>query len=779
MICFTRLTAPLLFAQAAASPEWRLRWDWNWSTWVTVLAILAAAIWVGLFYFLEKSNAGRGVRTVLAGLRLTALALALLMFAQPAVEWFQQGRPRLVLLVDHSASMDTFDSYPEEKAEVSRLASWQKLLTDGKQPLIDQWSSDYQLDVVMFDERIKQLISPETSFSENLLAFEAAGKVINGGTRLGDAIDFALRELPGKLPVAIIVMTDGIATEGQTLQQAAHRARRLRVPLYTVAIGSDRLRPDIAVENLVVEEVVFPGDRLQVEATVRANGYEGKTVEVILRDTASSVLARTQLKLPADETPKHVRLAIRPNKPGDLELELSIKSMDDETNVENNSARQIVEVSDEKIKVLLVQSQPSYEYRALKSLLERDPAVELHVVLQEADADYPSVDDTALAAFPSSEQRLFAYDVLLLGDVDPGLLPRSVWPLVQRFVTDHGGGLVGIAGPRFMPFAFRGIRSLETLLPMSLESLNPLRSQIGGVETFAVTPTALGWRAPSLQLGETRDESQQIWQGLPAVSWMLRLEEVKPGAQVLAENLGLTNRQGKPLPVILRHYVGAGEVLFHATDETWRWRWRTDDRYFARYWGQVVRRLGRGRLAVGRQGVQLSADRLLYEPGEPVQLQARFRNPSQAPVEDDQLVVQLQGATGPLRQINLQRRLGRRGLFASTLEDLPPSSYEMQIISPHLPGPAEVSRFEIRQPPRELANVVVNRQGLSEASGISGGKSYTLATASQLTEDLPQPQRKTLAAMAPRQLWNTHASLALFVIVLAAEWILRSRYGML
>ena len=778
MICFSLLSVPLLLAQAAQH-EWRLRLIWDWSTWTTVLAIIAAAIWVAFFYFQEKSTAGRGIRTVLAGLRLTALALALLMFAQPAVEWFQQGRPRLVLLVDNSASMDTLDPSPQGQAEVSRLASWQKLLTAGKQPLIEQWSSGYQLDVITFNEQIKQLINPEISFSTQLLAFKAADKAPNGGTRLGDVLDYALRELPGEPPVAIVVMTDGIATQGQTLQQAAHRARRLRVPIYTVAIGSDRLRPDIAVENLLVEEVVFPGDRLQVEATIRASGYEGETVEVILQDTAAGVLARTQLKLPADETPKHVCLAIRPDKPGKLKLELFIKPQGDESNTENNFVHQTVEVRDEKIKVLLVQSQPSYEYRALKSLLERDPAVELHVVLQEADADYPSVDNAALAAFPSSEQGLFAYDVLLLGDVDPGLLPRSVWPLVQRFVTDHGGGLVGIAGPRFMPFAFRGIRSLEALLPMSLESLNPLRSQMSGVETYAVTPTALGWRTPSLQLGETSVESQQIWEALPRVSWMLRLEEVKPGAQVLAEHSGQINRQEKPLPVILRHYVGAGEVLFHATDETWRWRWRTDDRYFARYWGQVVRRLGRGRLAIGRQGVQLTSDRSQYEPGETVELRARFRNPAQAPAEDDQLVVQLQGAIGPPHQINLQRRLGRRGLFTATLDDLPPSSYEMQIISPDLPGPAEVSRFEIRQPPRELANVVVNRKDLSEAAEITGGKSYTLANVSRLTNDLPQPQRKTLVTIPPRQLWNTHAILALFVIVLAAEWILRRRYGML
>ncbi|NOZ41413.1 MAG: VWA domain-containing protein [Planctomycetes bacterium] len=769
--------------EATAPLQWRLRWNWDWPLWATAFISVFAIFWVMVFYFREVSTAGKGVRSGLGLLRLTTIGLTLLMLAQPTLEWFRLGRPRLVLLVDRSASMGTMDHYPgattEDSSDISRIVAWQQMLTAGEQALIERWQTDYQLEVVAFDERFERLVDSETSLAEQLRELTIVGETTTGGTRLGDAIDYALRELPGKPPVAIVVLTDGISTRGQTLQQAAERARRLRVPLYTVAIGSDLRRPDIAVENLLVEEIVFPGDRLQVEATVRAVGYEGKTVDVVLRDADARDLAKTTIKLPPDETPQTVRLAIRPDVPGQLSLELAIEPQDEEANTINNVARQVIEVRDEKIRVLFVQSQPSYEYRALKSLLERDPAVTLHVVLQEADADYSTVDDTALRAFPVGEQELFAYDVLILGDVDPSLLPRSVWPLVERFVTVHGGGMVGIAGPRFMPLAFQGIRSMEILLPIRLESLNPLRSQLSDSENFVVSPTTLGWQTPSLQLGETRDESQHIWQTLPPVSWMLRLDDIKPGTQVLAELPGQKNRQGQRLPVILRNYVGAGEVLFHATDETWRWRWRTDDRYFARYWGQVVRRLGRGRLAAGRQGVQLTTDRSLYKPDESIQLQARFRNPSQAPADDDEVVVQLRRSFGPPRQVTLQRRLGRRGMFVATLENLAPGKYETLLIRPNLSGSSEVARFEVRQPPRELAQVVVNRLELAEAAKISGGKSYTFADTSQLIKELPQPQQQTLAELPPRPLWNSHAIMALFVITLTCEWLLRRRYGML
>lgn len=96
------LPTDLLLAQAnpTAPLEWRLNWNWDWPLWLDVLASVAAALWVMVIYFRESSTAGSAMRTVLGLLRLTALALAVLMLAQPTLEWFRLGRPRLVLLVD-------------------------------------------------------------------------------------------------------------------------------------------------------------------------------------------------------------------------------------------------------------------------------------------------------------------------------------------------------------------------------------------------------------------------------------------------------------------------------------------------------------------------------------------------------------------------------------------------------------------------------------------------------------------------------------------------------
>src|SRR6202044_1170983 len=99
---------------------------------------------------------------------------------------------------------------------------------------------------------------------------------------------------------------------------------------------------------------------------------------------------------------------------------------------------------------------------------------------------------------------------------------------------------------------------------------------------------------------------------------------LKPAARVLAEHPTLTGADGRKLAVFSLQFVGAGKVLFHATDETWRWRYRVGDVFFARYWVQTLRYLSRSKLLGKDRSAELAADRREYRRGESVRLWVRF-----------------------------------------------------------------------------------------------------------------------------------------------------------
>src|SRR4029077_16169061 len=88
------------------------------------------------------------------------------------------------------------------------------------------------------------------------------------------------------------------------------------------------------------------------------------------------------------------------------------------------------------------------------------------------------------------------------------------------------------------------------------------------------------------------------------------------------------------LPLVLYQFVGTGKSMFHAFDDTWRWRYRAGDKYFGRFWVQTIRFLARSRVVGPRQAEVTTAHRR-YPPGQPIQFRVRFPNPGLAPQAGD------------------------------------------------------------------------------------------------------------------------------------------------
>src|SRR5205823_1156812 len=107
---------------------------------------------------------------------------------------------------------------------------------------------------------------------------------------------------------------------------------------------------------------------------------------------------------------------------------IAVPAQPDETDPANNRLERRVWVAEaQRTRILYVEGYPRYEFRFLKSLLERESAavrsnktVDLKVLLCDADPDYPRQDRSALEALPATRDELFAnYDLVVLGDVDP------------------------------------------------------------------------------------------------------------------------------------------------------------------------------------------------------------------------------------------------------------------------------------------------------------------------------------------------------------------------
>ena len=113
-------------------------------------------------------------------------------------------------------------------------------------------------------------------------------------------------------------------------------------------------------------------------------------------------------------------------------------------------------------------------------------------------------------------------------------------------------------------------------------------------QPFRAGLTPLGAEMPHLQLSDEPGDNAALWSRMPPMYWAVRTASVRQGVRVLVSGPGRTD-DGGPMPLVCSRFFGAGMVLMHATDESYRWSSHPDGRRaYSRYWLQTLRHLSRG-----------------------------------------------------------------------------------------------------------------------------------------------------------------------------------------
>jgi hypothetical protein len=784
-------------ARAGEDISPHIRFEQPWPQWLlvfTVLFCVALIIWL----YRREGRAPTSVKLLLACSRILLLFLAIFMLSEAVLSVERTGLPYLTILVDDSASQRIADQYekpevkaalqalavPDEPGETTRLAIAKGLILKDRAKLIRELEHKHKVRLYRISNAAQFLAEVDrpdqvARAADLLRAIKADG----GQTRLGDGVRHVLTELRGAPPSAIILLSDGQTTEGESLSKAAELAARKGVPLYAIGLGSAEPAHDVELTELLVDDVVFVDDTVRFQAKLSARGLAGEKVAVRLKERdpgatgtgAEKELESKEVDAPPDGQTKRVELVYRPKETGERTFILEVDKRPRELQTDNNRIERVVTVRKEKLRILYVDSEPRYEFRYLKNYLERDESIDLNVVLLSSDPEYSEQDRSALPTFPAAKDDVFAYDVVVIGDADTSFLSQSQMQNLVEFVTEKGGGVLFIAGELFDPLSYRG-SPLELLLPIELsDARNP--TAVGtNVTSFRPELSLEGRTSPIFHFGDDDASSMQIWEGLPELFWYFEAPRKKPAALVLAEHPTATGSDGK-LPLVLYQFVGAGKSMFHAFDDTWRWRFRTGDKFFGRFWVQTLRFLARSRL-VGQRQAEVQTDRRRYQRGQPIQLRVRFPNPGLAPTEGDVVVQVERSGQGP-RKLALKLLPGTRNVFEGALPQAAEGDYQVRLMPPPvLEGPIPTAGFRVEAPVNEFERIEMNGPELMRAAESTGGKFYTPVNSESLLNDLPKPSPVPLDTDPPIPLWNTWPVLALFLTLITAEWVFRKRNQM-
>jgi hypothetical protein len=811
---------------AGEGSHWRLDfasffWDMHADPWIAVVFGLAAVALVVWVYRQEGAkNVRLAAKLILAGLRISYLALALMVLLPQVSLWFErESWPDVVLLLDDSQSMSTVDHYQDEavQAAAQTLAEQAGLTTQERLRLAqalatrpgDDWLTTLlrrhrvKIHVYHCSTRAVRLadVAEEADLTNARQAIkELQASSANDSSQLGNAVRQVLNDYRGASLSAIIMLTDGVTTEGEDLLKASKHAAKVGVPLFLIGLGDSHETKDLRLHDLQVEDTVFVNDNLIFDARLSGPGFADLTVPVELYEKGKDKPLKSEMvKVEKDGKPKKVTFVHRPQEKGQKTFIIKVPEQAGEAQTDNNLLERDVDVREAKlIKVLYVEGYPRYEFRFIKTLLERESsrtkgnkAVDLKVLLTSADSQWVNQDKSAISEFPSRAE-LDQFDVVILGDVDPkgGLKVKEGMKNLADFVRERGGGLLMIAGPRYAPQAYRE-SPLRDILPIDIgKGPNETDPPEGNVLGFRPELTSGGRLHPIFRFSSDEQENEAVWSQLKEFFWHSKGYQAKRAAEVLAVNpKGGDPRSAAGIsfgePLVLQQFVGAGRCMFFGFDETWRWQFRENKLHFNQFWIQTVRYLAHSRL--GR--VELRLDRQTpYRRGEPIRITVRFPDDVPPPNPDVQVKAVVERTlTRPgsppeneVQTVTLAKVEGSRATYESLLTRTPEGDYRIWLSEPTLSGEKPRVECRVLAPPGEMEQLRMNQDDMERAAEESHGHFYTLATVASLFDDLPSGTRVTVNAPGPPLLlWNHWVVFLLVLMLVTTEWILRKRLHLL
>ena len=149
-----------------------------------------------------------------------------------------------------------------------------------------------------------------------------------------------------------------------------------------------------------------------------------------------------------------------------------------ETVRENNSRAVMLSPAGRKRRLLVLGGSPGYEHSFLARALSQDPSFEVDSIVRKGKDDSGrdtfliqaegGRGPTLLSGFPTSREALFAYDGVVIGNLEGEFFGRAQMALLADFVSVRGGGLLLLGGRTFLQRGLAG-SPLEEALPVELD----------------------------------------------------------------------------------------------------------------------------------------------------------------------------------------------------------------------------------------------------------------------------------------------------------------------
>lgn len=574
--------------------------------------VAAYAVCIGLVVWSYRRAPGSPLlRTAAAVLKLLGVAALLSCLLEPmwTGQRAKQGANQFAIVADNSLSMKLHGRGEKE----SRGETLARVLTGEDSQWRKPLGENFDVRTYLADTRLL----PTQDFHE----LDFTGSASAMGTALKTLAD----RYRGQPLAGVMLFTDGVAPDLETTVLTS------LPPVYPVILGNEAPPRDLAIANTSVTQTSFEDAPVTIESTVTGIGVQSEEVvgQLFAIDPAKAKadakpVAESRLTFPANGGKLQFRFQLHPEKSGVLFYRLRVSAKDkptDEATLANNETVVTVDRGSGPHRILYLSGRPNWEYKFLQRAIVGDDQTQLvgliRIAKREPKFDFRgrtgessnplfrgfgnqskeeverydqpvlvrlnTLDEFELRdGFPKKPEELFKYEAVVIDDLEAEFFTADQMSLLQRFVSERGGGLLMLGGAEAFAEGRYQRTAIGDVLPIYLDP-KPVNR---GVE-YHLKLTREGWLQPWIRLRSNEADERKRMEELPGFDLLNAVGSAKPAASVVAT---VTDGE-REIPALVTQRFGRGRSAALLIGDLWETGLGDEARQkdLGKAWRQLVR----------------------------------------------------------------------------------------------------------------------------------------------------------------------------------------------
>ncbi len=465
------------------------------------MCLTVGALYSLLLYFKEKRSGdlSKLLQNCLIALRFVSVSLICILLAGIFLKHIVNHTedPLVLLAVDNSTSIVSNKDSIEARSNIKQ--SLEKLKTS--------LSEKFTIKQIVFGERTRQSDSIDFKDKE---------------TDIFQLINDINNNYAGQNVGALIIASDGIINKGAN---PIYLTDKLKFPVYTIALGDTNEVKDVSIQKIDHNQVAYLGNQFVAQVNINAVKFIGQEINIsVLKNNIKK--GEQKLKINSNNYISSVNFVLEADAPGLQRFQVNITPLKEETNILNNSQSFMVDVIDNRDKILIVANSPHPDIAALSESIE-------------SLKNYEIVKD--LSSEPN--KLIKAYSLVIIHNYNfnhKRIVDECVTNKIPYFIIN--------------PAMNAGLTELK--VSSNMERLNDAEPKLNkGFGLFTIS-----------------DELKKLMNVLPAVKSLFGKYTVSNGSQILIQQqIGAVETTD---PILLFNEVNGLKSAVFAADGLWKWRLR-------------------------------------------------------------------------------------------------------------------------------------------------------------------------------------------------------------